>query len=566
MPDQDFILEWRQSGKEQLTALRKDAFALLTIAAPVQSIRSAQLGQDVYFLVDRSGSMEGVKWTKTLEALQRFVAILGDQDRVDICFFESNFLHFSNELEPRNTVLSDIKFRNMGRHLQPAGGTELLPALNDVLKWIGKAKKSARPSVIILITDGQVGNAEPILDALKPHPEIVLHSFGIDTVVNDSLLKELARQQHGWCILKTPSEDIAGAVQSLAERVASPAFTELKVLGGWKSAAPLPPVYCGDVLCAALHLDGEAGDSGLRLAGRDRNGEVHEWTIPFTTTPNTAALETLWAKEQIDEHLRNNRKDEAVKLACQHNLSCPGAAWVAWDEVAQKVADAMVNQPSLVPAAWEMPLPAAPMYCPMPAASHHSGPALPRPASSPSPAPTVSMPDMASVLRAPSPVRRPAPVRAAPPAPPTPAQPPLREPIPAPGSGGAGNILDEVAGLIGAAAEAATNLVKPKKQAQADIRSRMPLQSLDKTQASEPSHTEKESAASPAFDLDLLTWESSVRRLTLFQVPENLPLLEKLLKWAAAVTHKVRTDLLDKLGKMKTADEQRVEIEKVLAK
>ncbi len=117
LPDRDFVLELRQPGTDEITLFRKDNYALLSIAAPVQSIRSAQLAQDIYFLVDRSGSMSGEKWTKTLEALKRFVAILGDQDHVDICFFESDFFHFSSQLEPRDNILRDPKFRSLEKHL-----------------------------------------------------------------------------------------------------------------------------------------------------------------------------------------------------------------------------------------------------------------------------------------------------------------------------------------------------------------------------------------------------------------------------------------------------------------
>ncbi len=118
---------------------------------------------------------------------------------------------------------------------------------------------------------------------------------------------------------------------------------------GASSVSKLPPVYCGDVLFAAFHHEStEPIDSELLLSAKNRNGELKEWILPFTPTSNLA-LELLWAKEQIDEHLRHNRKNEAVKLACQFNISCPGAAWVTWDETKQQAADVLVNQPSLHP-------------------------------------------------------------------------------------------------------------------------------------------------------------------------------------------------------------------------
>jgi Ca-activated chloride channel homolog len=118
-------------------------------------------GIDAYFLVDRSGSMTGEKWTKAAEALIEFVKATTESDRVWITFFESGYRDFAEKPLERDALLPDPDFQSIAR-LGTGGGTEMLPALRHVLKT-QKRFSARRRSHIILITDGQVGNEEAVL-------------------------------------------------------------------------------------------------------------------------------------------------------------------------------------------------------------------------------------------------------------------------------------------------------------------------------------------------------------------------------------------------------------------
>jgi von Willebrand factor type A domain len=62
---------------------------------------------DIYFLVDRSGSMAGEKWTKTAEALIAFADAAAQNDRVWITFFESNYRDFAENPLERDALQRD---------------------------------------------------------------------------------------------------------------------------------------------------------------------------------------------------------------------------------------------------------------------------------------------------------------------------------------------------------------------------------------------------------------------------------------------------------------------------
>ncbi len=81
-----------------------------------------------------------------------------------------------------------------------------------------------------------------------------------------------------------------------------------------------------------------------------------------------------------------------------------------------------------------------------------------------------------------------------------------------------------------------------------------------------PASYADEVAPADSMDLDLLVWEGDVRRLAVFQIQENLPLLEKLLNWARTkATEPERIELLKKLRTLNTAETQLAEVETLLA-
>ena len=120
--------------------------------------------------------MEGEKWAKTAEALIAFVNAAAQRDRVWITFFESDYLDFAEKPLERDALLQDSNFQSIAE-LGTDGGTELLPALRHVLT-IEQRYSTQRRSHIVLITDGQVGNEEAVLQAVSGHA-LPVHCFGI---------------------------------------------------------------------------------------------------------------------------------------------------------------------------------------------------------------------------------------------------------------------------------------------------------------------------------------------------------------------------------------------------
>jgi len=287
--------------------------------------------------------MAGRKWRCTCEALPAFVRLLGAEDRVWITFFESGYRDFAEAPMPAPEMLADKRFLQM-KALGAEGGTELAPAALHVLEQIARHSPD-RPTSVVLITDGEVGNDEEIIHAFQGFPHVRVHTFGIDTAVNDAFLRALARQQRGSCWLQTPNDDIAGTIAALGHRLRRPVITDLEFSAGWQSAGNvLPDLYAEEVVSVIVR-----GDQALplHLEGRLPSGETQALSIEFGTI-DSEAVRLLWAKERIDTLLAADRQAEAIFVARQYNLVCKGAAFIAWDEAEQvQVAEEEIIQPAM---------------------------------------------------------------------------------------------------------------------------------------------------------------------------------------------------------------------------
>jgi Ca-activated chloride channel family protein len=336
VPDRDFVVRWRESKPQEVAAQawirehKQEAYALIEIRAPKAS--GPPLPMDFYFLVDRSGSMEGVKWQKAVEAVQSAVTSLAENDRAMVTLFSSGFNDFAEQPLPPRQILEEKNFRNLAEQ-GTGGGTELGPALQHVLE-VAATHSRKRPKSLVLITDAQVGNETTILKIMERAPEFPLHCFGVDEALNDSLLLALARQQRGTFHSLNPGDDIAKAVTDLARTIRHPVLTGLRLSGDWETAeAQIPPLYCGQVYyLSARNVTSEP----LALAARKADGAAAEISVARQVTPREAPY-LHWCKHRIQRLIAEDQTAEAVALSEQSNLICPLTAFIAWDET-EKVA------------------------------------------------------------------------------------------------------------------------------------------------------------------------------------------------------------------------------------
>jgi len=360
VPDRDFVLRWTEKPSPDMAATgwvcqtdAQTSHALIRLVGPANASPQQATGQDVYFLVDRSGSMEGIKWRQAARGFVEFLKAVGPKDRVWATFFDSDFQDLAEKPLPASQSLKDPATRNIDR-FYTGGGTEILPALQHVLEKVPVHSKD-RPASLVIITDGEIGKEAEVIAELDKHPQLQVHILGVDTVPNDALLKPLAERHQGQCYLLTPNDDIVGTVARLARCVGQPVLTGLSVDPAWQLPNDILPVlYANGV--ESIPLEGPAGATQVTVQGQRPDGSTY--TLQVQLQPVTEpALRLLWTRKRIQHLERIGDRAEALRLAKETNLICQGAAFVAWDDVENVAVSAQgdeIYQPSMMPHAWEM--------------------------------------------------------------------------------------------------------------------------------------------------------------------------------------------------------------------
>jgi Ca-activated chloride channel family protein len=343
--DRDFVITVRsEDTSTSLTTLvthrqgeNPGTFAL-TVVPDLLGMAGAAKRQEVVFVVDTSGSMGGESLPQAQGALRLCLRHLREGDRFNIIAFSNSYQTFSNE----PAVFTQKTLEQADRWvaaLKASGGTELLQPMLAAVQGVPDG-------VVVLLTDGQVGNEAEILSAvLGARKTTRVFSFGIGTNVSDALLRDMARQTDGAVEFIHPGERIDDKVVAQFSRALAPRVTELTatfegVEGAELAPAELPPL----VDAVPWTLFGRYPTTGrgkVTLKGRSGR-EPFSLTIPvdFAAASDRPAVEKLWAAERIrawesaelDGRRAQRMKERIVELAVAHQIVTQYTSFVVVEE------------------------------------------------------------------------------------------------------------------------------------------------------------------------------------------------------------------------------------------
>src|SRR4051812_15473171 len=368
--DRDFVLRFRLGRKNVRTALLVhedggESIAFLSIVPPA---REGFLGapRDVVFVLDRSGSMEGVKIASAARACGLLLRTLGPRDRFSMAAF-SNAVEWMDGAPV--FAAADEHGQERGekwlREVEANGGTELESALGEALHALASRKDgTARAPVVVLLTDGQVADEAGALRRVQREVgEARLFCVGIDTAVNAGLLTRLAALGGGTASLVEPGATLEDALRSISREIGAPLVVDLSledVDAGLvqSSLAPqrLPDLFAGRAAFAAFRV-GSAGK--VRVKGKWSDGRAFEETVEARRTP-LVAVARIWARARVadlEDRFRMGETDlkkEIIALGIRYSLLTRFTAFVAVDgEVVNRGrAKKQIVQPVAMPAGW----------------------------------------------------------------------------------------------------------------------------------------------------------------------------------------------------------------------
>ena len=370
--DRDFVLRFRLARKGVRTALlvhrgSEESVAFLSLVPPT---REGFLGaaRDVAFVLDRSGSMEGVKMASAARACGLLLRTLGPRDRFAIAAF-SDAIEWMGGAPSFSAA--DEHGQEQGdrwlREIEAHGGTELDSALGNALSALAARRDGAgRAAVVVLLTDGQVADEAGVLRRLQRELGAArVFCVGIDTAVNAGLLTRLAALGGGASSFVEPGSSLEEALRSISRVIGDPLLVDLAIEdvdAGLvaSSLAPerLPDLFAGRAAFAAFRVD---RPGRVRVKAKWSDGRPFEEIVEGRATP-LAAVARIWARARVadlEDRFRlgeDEAKKEIVALGLRYSLLTRFTAFVAVDgEVVNRGgARRRVTQPVAMPAAWTL--------------------------------------------------------------------------------------------------------------------------------------------------------------------------------------------------------------------
>ncbi|HRG95862.1 MAG TPA: VIT domain-containing protein [Polyangiaceae bacterium] len=350
--DRDVVVRWdATTGAAHATAAvhvaeaEDAAYALVTVVPPGAAPGAGpEHPRDLTVLLDTSGSMGGEPLEQAKRVAKALVSSLRESDRVHLVEFSNDTRSF---LPAAADATADTKKAALAwlSKLRASGGTEMrtgiLRALRDV--------RPGRHAQVVLVTDGLIGFEQEIVEAIfrdNAHAARV-HTVGVGSAVNRSLLAPAARAGRGVEILCGVGEDVEPLVARLLARTTAPLVTDLTV----KRAVPagdlevacaierLPDLYAGAPVLIPVRLPREGG--ALVLAGRTADG-VFRQEIPVVADgvarPHVRALYGREAVLDVDLRLAagayasaREADAEVERLGLAYGISTRKTSFVAVD-------------------------------------------------------------------------------------------------------------------------------------------------------------------------------------------------------------------------------------------
>lgn len=320
------------------------AFAFLQFMPKLPQPEKERAPQKFVFIVDCSGSMNGVKMDKTKAALKKCLTQLHRGDAFAVIRFGTHFdkvdgfasvseQNIKNAMGWINTFSADY------------GGTELWSPIEYALKKFDGKK------TLVLLTDGQVGWADAIAEEIRRTiGDNRLFVFGLDSAVNDAGLVAFARAGRGKAEFFAPDEHLDSKIVRQFSRINGTSCAAVSLDCGKNKVDDVleseDTVFDHEYWCAVVKASDFTDEIALLCKTEDN-------TVRFALDPSLLqtteiALDKIYAKEKIDrleKYIDRNRyhddltgyTEEIVKTAVLYNIDSKRTSFLAINERENKL-------------------------------------------------------------------------------------------------------------------------------------------------------------------------------------------------------------------------------------
>ena len=351
LANRDFELSWSMGGDETEAAvmIQPDedgggAFTL-TLVPPTSMAAEEAVPRDLIFVVDNSGSMGGKPMNTAKAVMREAIESMGPADRFTV-------LRFSESASKLSPGLLDNTAGNRRRGLayvddmRGMGGTHMRAGIEAALAL---AQSSDRVPMVLLLTDGYIGNEAAIFELTDQHLGLArIFALGVGQAPNRFLLDGLSTVGRGAVSYVGNNETVAAAVERFYRRIASPALRDISIDWGTlpvKDVAPqrIPDLFVGQPVVVFGRYASEGSGTVVVEGWQGKRKARFELEVDLAEGTSGTGLRSMWARTRIEELLRDpevfrldsaardRRTEAATELALAYRVLTEHTAFVAVD-------------------------------------------------------------------------------------------------------------------------------------------------------------------------------------------------------------------------------------------
>ena len=329
--DRDIVIRvWNRSNEPTVRAYTDGERTLVVVDPPAKRRPELESPREAVFVLDRSGSMQGLRIDAAKRALTCALQALAERDTFEIIAFDASLEHFKREpvFATRANITNALKWLS---GINARGSTDALPAIEAACT---PRVAPGRVRTVLFLTDGDVGNDEELIAVTRRlDPATRLFVIGIGMSPSATFISRLARLGGGTHLYVEDKDDIEAEIKRFEAAMAGPMACGLGDEGARNHSQR--DLFAGRA--ATFFLDGArervtVGSSDGRFRG--------ECAVEHSSIP----LGALWARDRVmeledricmNERVRGLVEPEIAALGVAHQIQTRLTSFVAIDEKSQ---------------------------------------------------------------------------------------------------------------------------------------------------------------------------------------------------------------------------------------
>jgi Ca-activated chloride channel family protein len=314
-------------------------YGLLMVMPPTTRDAAANRPpREVTYIVDTSGSMEGVSIAQAREAMLLALDRLREGDRFNVIEFNSSTRAlFSSPMAVDASTLE--RARSFVRSLRAQGGTEMKPALEAAF---ASPRRDDLMRQIVFLTDGAVGNEAELLRLIaRKLDDRRLFTVGIGPAPNSWFMKKAAEAGRGTYTFIGDVREVKEKMTALVRKLESPVLTDVHIdwpVGVEAYPTQLPDLYAGEPVILTAAFAKGTPEGSVRMKGRTAERDWHA-DLPLGMGASDPGIGVLFARDKIEalsDARRNGASEEDIRretiaVALAHHLVSAYTSLVAVD-------------------------------------------------------------------------------------------------------------------------------------------------------------------------------------------------------------------------------------------